>query len=234
MNEPTLPAVLRSLPAGSRLTVERAEDGAVKRVAFVASTAVADRADDIVDQGTWKLDNYRSNPVVQVDHEYTASATVARGEVTVVDGVGLVLEIVKWSSKQRAQEARADVEEGIINTVSVGFRPGRMIARKNLDPSHAFYKAEGWGYVYYDCELLEVSIVAVPMNPEALAIRAMERMSAQDIADALITELSDDPERCTLLAELLTPKAEPASSELASLFNEAPAKAGSVSLSSLL
>lgn len=195
-------AVVRTLPAGSRLTVERAEDGTVTRVAFVASTAVADRADDIVDQ-SWRLTNYAANPVVQVDHDYSVEATVARGKVALVDGVGLVLDIERWSRKPAAQEIRQDVEDGVINAVSVGFRPGRAVARKALDPAHPYYKADGYGYVYYDNELLEVSIVAVPMNPDATAMRSASRLSSEDIADRLLENLASDPARRGMLAELL-------------------------------
>jgi hypothetical protein len=161
--------------------VERTE-GDVKRVLFVASTATPDRASDIVDQLTWRLDNYRSNPVVQVDHEYSASATIGRGEVTVVDGV-LTLEIVKWSAKPRAQEVKADVDDGIVNAVSVGFRPGRMIPRSQL-PDGDPRKGDR-GYVYYDCELLEVSVVAIPMNPEALAAKSI---ASADIVDKILAD----------------------------------------------
>lgn len=212
--------IVRTLPAGSRLTVERADDGTVKRVAFVASTAIADRADDIVDQASWRLDNYAANPVVQVDHDYSVEATVARGKVSVIEGVGLVLDVVRWSRKAEAQDVRQDVEDEIVNTVSVGFRPGRAVARKSLDPAHPYYKADGWGYAYFDCELLEVSIVAVPMNPEATALRSADRVSATDLADDVIAAIAADPQRRGLLAELLSGEADPAPDPLSHLFGD--------------
>jgi HK97 family phage prohead protease len=157
-----------------------------ERTAFVASTDASDRLEDIVDQASWKLDNYRRNPVVLTDHDYSAAAVVGRGAVSVVEGVGLVLDVEKWSGKQTAEDVRADVEAGVINAVSVGFCPGRSVPRKALDPAHPYFKPDGCGYVFYDCELLEVSIVAVPANPEAVAVRAN---SAAEQTNALIDTL---------------------------------------------
>jgi hypothetical protein len=148
--------------------VERASEEGGKRIVFVASTDDPDRYQDIVDQRTWKLDHYRANPVVLTDHNYTTRAIVGTGMVDVAEG-GLELEIAKWSQRADAQETRMDVEDGIIGAVSVGFRPGRRVARSQLAKDDPRYKEAGYGDVFYDCELLEVSLVAVPANPHALA-----------------------------------------------------------------
>lgn len=175
----------------------------VERQVFVASTAASDRMDDVIDQASWKLDNYRQNPVVLTDHDYRAGNVVGRGEVQVVEGVGLVLDVVKWSSKEYAQAVKLDVEEGIINAVSVGLRPGRRVARRSLPSTDPLYLAEGYGEVYYDCDLLEISIVAVPANPEAVAVRAAQKASADEIADALLDKLAHDPPRRAILRDML-------------------------------
>lgn len=174
-----------------------------RKALFVASTDVSDRADDIVDQSSWKLDNYRANPLVLVDHDYRTTSTVGRGAVEVVEGVGLQLEVVGWSRKPLGVATQQDVEDGILNAVSVGFRPGRSVARKALPTEHPWYKAEGWGYVYYDCELLEISICTVPMNPEALAVRSAQRIDAGEIAEMLIDHLARDPASRGMLADVL-------------------------------
>lgn len=174
---------IRSIQAVRR-TVEK--DGQ-KRAVFVASTDTPDRYQDIVDQATWKLDNYRANPVVQVDHDYRVEATVARGQVA-TDGGVLTLEIEAWAETARAQDVRALVEAGIVHAVSVGFRPGRMIPRSQLPPEDP--RRGDRGYIMYDCELLEVSIVAIPANPKALAARSM---SLDALADAVAARLLSSP-----------------------------------------
>lgn len=154
------------------------EQDGTKRVLFVASTAASDRMGDIVDQ-SWVLDNYRGNPVVLVDHHYSVEAVVGRGAVSMVDGA-LALEVVAWSAKPTAQAVRQDVEDGIVSAVSVGFRPGRSVARSSL-PADDPRRAER-GDVFMDNELLEVSIVAVPANPEALIAAKAARSAEDDVA----------------------------------------------------
>jgi len=201
----------------SRATRATLQINGVERQLFVASTDIVDRCDDIVDQATWKLDNYNANPVVLVDHEYEARCVVGRGEVRVVDGVGLVLDVVKWSRKGHAQDVMNDVEDGILSAVSVGFRPGRMAMRRDLPDGDA-RKADGYGAVYYDCELLEVSIVAVPANPEALAVKSARLMpDPAALAGHVLDLIASDPTLRALLRDQLA-EAEP----LSHLFPEAP------------
>lgn len=175
---------------------KQVEEGGVTKTLFVASTDIVDRCDDIVDQATWKLENYRANPVVLVDHEYEADCVVGSGAVNVVDGLGLTLEVTKWSRKPRAVEVMQDVEDGILNAVSVGFAPGRMVMRRDL-PDGDPRKSDGYGCVYFDCELLEVSIVAVPANPQALAVRGAGRLDldtlAAKVAEDVLHRISNDP-----------------------------------------
>ena len=190
----------------TRAVRREVEIDGVKRQMFVASTDIVDRCDDIVDQASWKLDNYNANPVVLVDHEYEAGCVVGRGAVTVVDGVGLVLDVVKWSRKPAAVDVMNDVDDGIINAVSVGFSPGRMVMRRDL-PDGDPRKSDGYGCVYYDCELLEVSIVAVPANPQALAVRSAKSAEldalATRLADMVLDKIAADPARSALLADTM-------------------------------
>lgn len=141
---------------------------------FIASTAATDRYGDVVDQATWKLDNYRLNPVIQVDHDYDVEATVGRGAMVDVIDNQLVVDIV-WGKDLESQAVAQKVQEGLISAVSVGFRPGRLTARHLMpenDPYYASKEDNMYGVVYYDCELLEISVVAVPANPQALAQRS--------------------------------------------------------------
>ena len=107
------------MTARSLLAIRRTvEVGGVKRSMFVASTAAPDRYGDIVDQATWKLDNYRANPVVQVDHDYRVESTVGRGLAVVVDGV-LTLEVEAWGEDEHAQAVRAKVEADPANPAHI-------------------------------------------------------------------------------------------------------------------
>lgn len=167
------------------------KDDGSKAVVFVASTADADRSDDIIDQASWKLANYSKNPVILLDHDYEVGKVVATGKAYLEDGA-LHLEVTKWASTARAIEAKALVDDDMVNAVSVGFRPGKATWRRNLASDHPAHQKEGYGLYFEDCELLEVSLVAVPANPNALAKAStaldpaqLEAMISKAIAAAL-------------------------------------------------
>lgn len=158
-----------------QFTVTRAEGSAptLKGARFIASTTASDRYGDIVDQATWKLENYRMNPVIQVDHSYCAEDTVGRGDTVQVVENELIVDII-WGTDQESQLIAQKVMEGLLNAVSVGFRPGRITRRSEMPADSPYFASKDvnpYGVIYYDCELLEISVVAIPANPDALAQR---------------------------------------------------------------
>lgn len=171
---------------------------------FIASTSVSDRYGDIVDQASWKLDNYKLNPVIQLDHSYCVDDTVGRAARCEVASNRLEVDVV-WGKDPDSQLVAQKVQEGLINAVSVGFRPGRMTSRSAMpaeDPYYASKEENPYGYVYYDCELLEVSVVAIPANQEALAQRSAEpRINLDKLVEAAVDRtLAKLDERRTLAA----------------------------------
>jgi phage head maturation protease len=150
---------------------------------FVASTGVVDRMGDIVEQESWRLANFRSNPVILHEHY---QPVVGRGSARVVDGDGgkrLVLSVT-WDDGDHNPIGRMVAEQhrrGFRHAVSVGFRPGKAISRKDLpedDPRRVADKdVPSWraGHLFRFNELLEVSSVAIPANPEALQLASFAR-----------------------------------------------------------
>ena len=106
------------------------EDGTDKVVTtFLASSDVQDRYEDIVSQEGWLLGNYRKNPVVQTDHNWTCGANVGRaiklevGEVGDRPGGKALYMDVEWDmADEDAAKIAGKVERGFLNAVSVGFR----------------------------------------------------------------------------------------------------------------
>jgi len=185
----------------------------MERATFIASTAVSDRYGDIVDQASWNLDNYKLNPVVQVDHSYFVRDTVGRAPRCEVVNNRLEVDVV-WGKNADSQLVAQKVQEGLISAVSVGFRPGRMTARSVMpadDPYYASKEENPYGYVYYDCELLEISVVAIPANQEALAQRsASASINLDKIVEAAVQRtLAKIDERRTLAAPAAEPIKQP-------------------------
>jgi phage head maturation protease len=141
---------------------------------FVASDASLDRFDEIISPEGWRLDHYRRNPVFQNAHQY--------GDVIFTLGKALVTEVRMVAGRpalyQRIEFAvevnpMARIAYGLyrgkfLNAVSVGFIPIRW-----QDGAASGASADGqppFRRKYLEQELLEVSAVGIPANPEALQL----------------------------------------------------------------
>jgi hypothetical protein len=166
--------------------VDDEEEGKKGGTLFIASTASVDRMGDVIDQSTWRLGPWRSNPVILADH---APPVVGSGTAKVADVGGGIkrLEIrVRWDDDESNPVGRLLAHQhrnGFRSAGSVGFMPGKAINRLDLsadDPRKAPEGTDRWraGYVFSHNELLEFSSVAVPANRDAVQLSA----SLADIA----------------------------------------------------
>ena len=152
------------------MKVEKAP-GAGAVLDFVASTDALDRFGEIISPAGWRLESYRENPVFQNAHQY--------GDIIFTLGKALVTEVREVAGRpalfQRvefavevnplARVAYGLYQGGFLNAVSVGFIPLRW---ENGTAESGFHRR------YLEQELLEVSAVPIPANPQALqlALRA--------------------------------------------------------------
>lgn len=160
---------------------------------FVASSGAIDRYGDVVEQ-SWRLANFRRNPVILHEHMVPV---VGRGSVKVDKDADALMLSVQWDDDEVNPVGRLVAHQhrtGMRSAVSVGFRPGRSISRAKLDDDHPAKVASDvpeWqaGYLYRSNELLEVSSVAVPANPEALQLRSYA-MEAEDPEEQVMRYLA--------------------------------------------
>ena len=141
------------------------------KTVVVASTATPDRYGDIVDQATWKLERYNSNPVIQWGHRYDLPP-IGKAHVGVHDGE--LLAEITWDTGEHnelANTVASQFENGFLSAVSVGFMPGHAVKRSSLEQDDPRYAPAGM--VYFAPELLEISAVPIPANPESLAQRGL-------------------------------------------------------------
>lgn len=140
----------------------RQVDEKARTVLFTASTATTDRMGDVIDQSGWQLDNYLSNPIGLFSHDSSA-LPIARGLKTQVVAGSLVW-LAQFATKEQypfADTVFQLVAGGFLNAVSVGFIPLQfeyMEDTGEMMPGVKFTKTE----------LLEISVVPVPANPDAL------------------------------------------------------------------
>ena len=150
--------------APSHRTVEMAVEflvekraGAARQVRAICSTATPDRHGDVIDQAGWDLASFRRNPVILFMHDH--ADPVARAVSIAVEGGKLVADIAfpDEGTVRRSDYVWGLIASGVVRAVSVGFWP---LAWTPL--------ADGSGMRLSKMDLLEVSIVSVPANPDAL------------------------------------------------------------------
>jgi HK97 family phage prohead protease len=163
--------------------VDETEDRTVR---FIASDESVDRYGDVIAADGWQLKNFRDAPRFLWNHDYNAPI----GSVPEIEVKGTrLLARAKFEAKGIFRELSDSlwemVKAGLLNTVSVGFTVGN---EKGVDYDYIYDDAERvTGYRYLRPELLELSLVTVPANPNAVALgRSLER--AGKVSETLLRQ----------------------------------------------
>ncbi len=128
-----------------------------RQIRAVASTAKKDRQGDIVEPHGCVLDNWKANPVVLLQHD--PNVPVGTGRVEIVNNrVEVVITFADPGISAKADEVCGLAKNGIVRGVSIGFQ---SIASEPLPDG---------GLRFTKWDLLEISMVSVPANAEALII----------------------------------------------------------------
>lgn len=147
------------------LVNEKSIDIEKRTVDFVASTDVVDSHDEIVDQGSWILDDYLANPVVLWAHQSRELPIGRSIDVSLRTGPngGVRLEhrveFMTPDLNEKADQVFRMIPK-FLKAVSVGFLPKtyRWEMRNGVEV-----------FVWADCILKEISVTPVGANPQALA-----------------------------------------------------------------
>ncbi len=123
----------------------------------IISSGLPDRSNEIVDQESWKLENYRLNPVVMWGHDHSIPAIGQCLSLGLNDKRMLEAEM-KFAVKESkfAKEIFDLYAGGFLRAFSVGFMVGT-------------YEEKGDVIILRDNELIEFSAVNVPMDALALS-----------------------------------------------------------------
>jgi HK97 family phage prohead protease len=155
----------------------RATDEEKRMVEFVASTGAVDTYGTVLPPDMWDLARYARNGVVGYQHDIYYSDdpdnVIGRGEAYTAGGELLIRIFFEPAElNPKADKVYRKVLFGSINAVSVGFRA--------TAPGHWGRKADGEDpdvYYYNGQELMEVSVVNVPSNPDAVKRSAAEELA---------------------------------------------------------
>lgn len=153
----------------------RSLDEASRSVDYVCSTEALDSHESIVRQN-WRLDRYRMNPVVLFAHDKRSIPIGTASNVRVENG-RLMARVTFATAEvsEDADECWRAVKAGLMRGISVGFYPHSYRWESDNDVERL---------VLDDNELLELSVCAVPSNPETLAQRSasLATLRAQALA----------------------------------------------------
>lgn len=163
---------------------------------FIASTETEARDGDIIEQKSWRLADYRRNPVVLDNHGY--GRLVGRSEQVKIVGDQLHA-LIRWDDSEDNPLGRSVARlhrEGWRRAVSVRWLTGKRTPRNELPEDHPHHskgrEVDGFfgpvhvvGDLLQRCTLLEISSVDVPGDAHALQTRFFGKRAAGDIPDPI-------------------------------------------------
>lgn len=164
----------------------------------VGSTAAVDRYGEVIDQNTWDLKHFKKNPVILWAHNLTLGEDrppIGKATKVKVENDALQFDIQFDMADPFAADIFRKYKEGFLSAFSVGFIPHKIQRSDSNDTPP----------VLMDNELLELSAVPVPANPEALntlrarsfKTRSWETMVKEVEAEDKADEEDEDKEVAT-------------------------------------
>lgn len=178
---------IKNITGEVRKLADNVED--TRTVTFIASTSSKDRHGTVLNQENWDLKNFNSNPIIGYQHNvYGGDMFNSPNPDDQLGTAKAYYETVKRGSKEERQllvditfepediNPLADkvfkkVKHGTLRAVSVGFIPiNNEEGKEGEERDGAFH--------YFGQELLEVSVVNIPSNPDALKRSIRESVSS--------------------------------------------------------
>ena len=155
----------------------KAVEGESNMFWFTASTEARDRQGDIIVQQGWRTADFMKNPVILWGHNYYETPIGKAVEISITpDALSAKIQFVPESIDPFAGKVSKLVEGGYLKTVSVGFM---VYKSEPLNADDLKQRPDmKYGQRLYG-DLLEISIVPVPANPEALNQNAFTEVMAR-------------------------------------------------------
>lgn len=132
------------------------EEKSDDEITAIASTAVEDRQGEIVEVSGWDLKDFKANPIILWGHDHS-QLPIGKATKIWVEGAGktakLMVKIAFQEVTELGRAVKQLVKDDVLKTLSVGFIP--------MDGEDNRFTAQ---------KLLEISVVNVPANPQALML----------------------------------------------------------------
>lgn len=165
--------------------IKKVKDG----IEIIASDESMDRHGEVLKLEDWDLKEFKRAPRLLVDHDHRVDKIVGKAEKIKVKDGALTFSPLFHEITELARSVKDMVEQGFLNSVSVGFIPHRP--EKDGDRGRN--------------ELIEISFVTVGANQNAL-VKAFEAEASTEEKDAIeeFTDVKEIETECnhTKVAEL--------------------------------
>jgi HK97 family phage prohead protease len=148
-----------------KISIQKGEKG----ITVIASDETLDRHGDVLPIDQWDLKKFKLSPRMLVDHNHEVASIVGKWNNVRIEGKKLLMDADFHDFTDLAVAVKKMVEEGYLDTVSVGF----IWNGPDKDGGKASF------------ELIETSWVTVPANPSARVTEALKDVLGKGIsADA--------------------------------------------------
>lgn len=186
--------------------VRKDEQGS-RKITFVASDGTRDSAGTVLNVDGWKLDRFNNNGIIGYQHKVyggwddtdNPDNVIGKGYAYVKDGQLLVdVEFEPAEINELAEKIYQKLLFGSLKAVSVGFMP---VGKGQWGKDEESLDGKNPTYYYAGQELLEVSVVNIPANPNALKKgielqdSEMEQLRSEFVKEVEMPEQEDDAER---------------------------------------
>ena len=163
-------------------------NGDDRKVKFIFSTDAPDRHRTVLNPEGWELDHFNKNGIAGYMHDVYGGIlgsnpddVIGKARAWVEDGKLMgSIEFEPKEINEKAEKIYQKIRFGSLNAVSVGFvekgEGHRGVKDNGEDPGLYYFGGQ---------ELLEISVVNIPSNPEALKQRAFEPVYDKEMMDAM-------------------------------------------------
>ena len=175
-----------------------------RKMKFIISTGAKDRGKEVINMDNWSFENYKSNPIVGYQHAVHGSyftdpnpdMVIGKSEVAVDSFNGKKVIVAEAEFEPADINPIADkilkkLVFGSLNAASVGILPTGTGKNEK-------------GVFYYDGqELLEWSVVNIPMNQEAIRLSVDRANDAIRILSMMLPDVSYESLKKMKIQEIL-------------------------------
>lgn len=176
-----------------------------REMQFIISTATKDRGGEVINMDNWQLERYKSNPIVGYQHEVYGGGLLGSPNPDYI--IGKSATNMDSFQGKRVLVSKATFEPEKINPLAEKIFQKLLFGSLNaasvgiLPVGDGEYKKSEQTYYYAGQELLEWSVVNIPMNGEAMRM-GMKSLMTEQAKDLFNKIKVDDKLKQTILDQI--------------------------------